>query len=320
MVGIWVAEAGPWRMPKMFRIIRFHFLGFLLILVCGCALSFPSLAQVWVSTATQGVGNQLANATPAGLLPGSTTLHIAVALGLNNKDALIQYVQAINDPTNPLYESSLTVSQFTASYAPTSSQVGSVTNYLAGQGFSNIQVEPNNLFVTADGTVAAIDAAFNTSIGQYQQNGTTVFANLTVAQVPSSLAGTVIAVLGLNNAARMAPPIHTEAASSVSTPAVHFYPPQGFWTAYDVGSTPTGAQTNIAIFAEGNLTQVLSDLRVAEGVNGLPQVPVQIIQVGLASPDTSGQDEWDIDTQMSTGMAGNVAKLIVYVTTSLSDS
>jgi pseudomonalisin len=129
-----------------------------------------------------------------------------------------------------------------------------------------------------------------------------------------------VAVLGLNNAARMTTPIHTQPSATVSTPAVHFYTPQGFWTAYDVGATPTGSKTTIAIFAEGDLTQVLADLRVAEKVNGLPQVPVQVIQVGLASPDTAGAGEWALDTQMSTGMADKVSKLIIYDTTSMSDS
>jgi subtilase family serine protease len=47
---------------------------------------------------------------------------------------------------------------------------------------------------------------------------------------------------------------------------------------------------------------------------------VEVIQVGLASTDTSGEDEWDLDTQMSSGMAEQLAKLIIYDTTSMSDS
>jgi len=297
---------------------RCPFRSFLLLSLCGFALSRPSAAQTWVSTATQGLGNLLVNATPMGLLPAATTLHVAVALQINNKQSLMQYVKAINDPGNALYGSSLTVSQFVAAYAPTAAQVQAVTTYLSGYGLSNIAVEPNNLFVTADGTVAQVSAAFHTSIGQFSQNGSTVYANLSDVQVPSSLASAIVAVLGLNNAGRMAPPVQTQAATA--TPAVHFYTPQNFWTAYDVGSTVSGSQTAIAIFAEGDLTQVLKDLRVAEQVNGLPQVPVQVIQVGLASPDTAGQGEWDLDTQMSTGMADNVSKLFIYDTTSLSDS
>jgi subtilase family serine protease len=279
-------------------------------------------AQTWVSTATQGLGAFLANATPFGPLSGSTPLHIAVGLKLSNAAALNQYIRSINTPGDPLYGSSLTVNQFVATYAPNSAQVQTVVNYLSANGFFNIQTEPNNLFVTADGTTDQIISAFNTSIGQFQQNGQTVYANLTDAQVPSSLGGTVAAVLGLSNAGRMAPPTHKQPASSSSTglPALHFYTPRNFWTAYDVGATESGSATNIAIFTEGDLRQVLFDLRVAERVNQLPEIPVQIVQVGLASPDTSGRDEWDLDTQMSSGMAQTVKTLFIYDTTSLTDS
>jgi pseudomonalisin len=296
----------------------FRLASFILFFIIAAPI--PSLAQGWAATATRGLGSLLANATPIGLLPGSTPLHIAVALQVNNKDALVQYVKAVSDPTSALYGNSLTVSQFVSAYAPTGPQAQAVVNYLASQGLANIQLEPNNLFVTADGTAAQLASAFNTTMGEFQQGGKTIYVNMTDAQVPSSLAGTVIAVLGLNNAGRMSPPIRKQTVSSVVTPAVHFYPPQGFWTAYDVGSTPTGSNTAIAIFAQGDLTQVLTDLSIAEAANQLPQVPVQVEQVGLASPDTAGQAEWDLDTQMSTGMAGSVAKLIIYDTTSLADS
>ena len=98
------------------------------------------------------------------------------------------------------------------------------------------------------------------------------------------------------------------------------YTPQGYWTAYSATGVTTASKTNIAIFAEGNLTQVITDLRDAEAAWGLPQVPEQIVQVGLPSTDTSGADEFDLDTQYSTGMADTVKKLYVYDTTSLTDS
>jgi len=120
------------------------------------------------------LGTVLANAVQLGPLPASTTLHIAVALKLNNRDLLVQYVKAINDPSSPLYGSSLTVSQFVANYAPTSAQVQSVVNYLVAQGFSNIQVEPNNLFVTADGTVAEIGAALYVLLALFNSSKTAV--------------------------------------------------------------------------------------------------------------------------------------------------
>jgi len=38
-----------------------------------------------------------------------------------------------------------------------------------------------------------------------------------------------------------------------------FYTPQNFWTAYDCCEHPYGRSTTIAIFAEGDLTQVIKD-------------------------------------------------------------
>ena len=72
--------------------------------------------------------------------------------------------------------------------------------------------------------------------------------------------------------------------------------------------------------AEGDLTGVLSDLRIEEKAFGLPQVPVTVVPVGIASTDVSGADEWDLDSQYSSGVAQNLKMLYLYDTTSLSDS
>jgi len=96
------------------------------------------------------------------------------------------------------------------------------------------------------------------------------------------------------------------------------YTPQGFRTAYDAGSL-TGAKTTIAIMAEGDLSGVVKDLRTAEKAFGEPAVAYTIVPVGVASNDTSGADEWDLDTQYSTGIANQVKRLYIYDTTSLTD-
>jgi subtilase family serine protease len=52
---------------------------------------------------------------------------------------------------------------------------------------------------------------------------------------------------------------------------------------------------------------------------GLPHVAWNQIQVGAPSTDTSGSDEWDLDTQYSTGLAPGVTQLNVYDGASLSN-
>jgi pseudomonalisin len=49
-------------------------------------------------------------------------------------------------------------------------------------------------------------------------------------------------------------------------------------------------------------------------------VPVTLVYNGIKSPDTAGADEWDLDTQTSTGAAPKAKRLYVYVATSLSDA
>ena len=144
------------------RCARRFFPGAVVTLCLLILYAMPAGAQLWVSTATKAVGPQLLSAVPQGLLVPSTPLHIVVGLKLRNQSSLVQFVQAANDSASPFFGSTLTVDQFVASYAPTAAQVASVVSYLTANGFSNIQAEPNNLMVTADGTPVQVQSAFNT--------------------------------------------------------------------------------------------------------------------------------------------------------------
>ena len=98
------------------------------------------------------------------------------------------------------------------------------------------------------------------------------------------------------------------------------YTPSDYWRAYNAYKTPAATRVNVAIMAEGNVQPAISDFRVNEKADALVQVPVVVKQVGLASPDTAGADEWTLDMTASTGMARAVQTLYVYATTSLTDS
>jgi pseudomonalisin len=270
----------------------------------------------WAPTATQAIS--LVNAVSLGSLPASTPVHFGVALQLRNRDSLVQLVRNMDDPASLLYGTELEPSQFVSTYGPTTDQVNAVVNYLKSQGFSNVQVESNNLIVQADGTAAKVNAAFNTRLEQFQQNGLAVFANTKPAQVPASLNGVAVAVLGLNNAAVMKTPARR--TDTIPTYPFASYYPQDLWKAYDVGKTPTGSSTPIAVFAEGDVTSVVADFKTSRQLLGLPVPPVTVINAGIPNPDTSGNIEWNLDTQASVGMAGNVSRLYLYVASSFTDT
>jgi subtilase family serine protease len=98
------------------------------------------------------------------------------------------------------------------------------------------------------------------------------------------------------------------------------YTPSDYWRAYDANVTPAASNVAIAIMAEGNVTQSVADFRTNEQGDALVQVPVVVKSVGVASTDTSGDDEWTLDMTASSGMARAVKTIYLYDTTSLTDS
>jgi subtilase family serine protease len=301
----------------------------------------------WANTATQAFS--LKNASDLGALNPAQTLTVRLGLQLQNVDALKQAVVS---------RQKLSPSQV-RSYGPTAAQAAQVVSYLQGQGLSSVTVEPNNVIVSATGSAANVAKAFNTSLHSFSLSGATVFANTAPAYVPSALDGIVVAVLGLSNVTTFAtghhrgtttvnhaPAVASAAApqpespcafssvfiiglpspQAIPTPQAYTtgcprnYTPSDYWRAYDVNTTPAAANVSVAIMAEGNVQPSIADFRVNEQGDGLPQVPVVVKQVGLASPDTAGADEWTLDMTASTGLAGNVSTLYVYATTSLTDS
>ena len=264
-------------------------------------------AAGWAATATQA--EPLPGAQVLGAAPAGTSMRIAVALNLQNKASLEQLVTS---------GQTITPDQFTAGYAPTDAQANAVAGYLEGVGMQSVTIDPGNLLVTADATAAQVSAAFDTTISSVAYDGATYFANTAAAQVPAALAGSVAAVLGLQDIATM----HTDLASPVPPTANvgSLYTPQDFWTFYDAASAPTGRQTPIAVFAEGDVSPAITQLRDQEAAYSLPKVPVSVVSVGPASSDVSGEVEWEIDTENSTGMADGVKHLYIYDATDLTDA
>ncbi|MGH7736632.1 MAG: S53 family peptidase [Candidatus Tyrphobacter sp.] len=297
----------------------------------------------WAATGTHAI--QLSGASELGALPSTQSLTIRVGLQLNNAAALKSLVasgQTISNAT------------FVSTYAPTQAQVSKVTSYLQSKGLTNVSVEPNDLIVSATGTAGQVESAFDTKLEQFSLGGANVYANTAAAYVPSSLAGVVVAVLGLNDAqiARVNPhhgppqprteptppgtpeqpctmyglevlgaptPLPEPASSEVG--CLRNYKPADYWRAYDATTAPTANRINIAIMTAGALATAVGDLRTNEESDGIPQANVIVKQVGLAGAEiTDGPDEWTLDMTASSGMAGRVHTIYVYNATSLDDS
>ena len=301
----------------------------------------------FATTGTQAIS--LTGVTDNGALPATQTLTVHVALQLHNIDQLKQSVAA--GQITPR-------AAFMSTYAPSSTDVAQVTQYLTSQGFSNVHAQANNILVDATGTVGTIEKAFSTQLESYSDSaGNALYANTKPAFVPQALAGTAIAVLGLNNAQMQKPkpqsnghvtatptpaptatPAPTPAPTPTPTPTPvptansctrglnaegicpRFYDPATMQLAYDAPNSPTGANTAVAIFTEGDPSQAISDFRWNEQVYQLRQVPVNLVQVGTPNSDTSGDGEWVLDMTAVQGLAADVKQIDLYNMPSMSFS
>jgi subtilase family serine protease len=325
-------------MHKLLNVRRTAMSAVLAAAFCAGSTLLPSTAAAagsWVGTATQAM--PLKNFTVAPMV-AQQQLHVVVGLNARNKAQLDALVAQLGKPGSPQFGQAITPAEFLASYAPTADQANAVVSYLRGLGFSNIEVSGNRLTVSAYGSAALVQQAFNTQLVSFVSGGRNLFANATPAQVPASLGGIVAAVIGLNNMGGMSTDLQRAGASkpmlqdsrgiSATRPNAGvpqdpiLTPPYGgpqYQTAYDAGSTPTGWGTAIGIITEGDLTQVPKDLRAYEKEWNLPQVPYEIVPTGVQTSDTAGLDEWDLDSQSSSGIAGALREIVFYNAGSLGD-
>ncbi|GLQ97841.1 protease pro-enzyme activation domain-containing protein [Dyella mobilis] len=305
-----------------------------LLLPAALSLALVSMsAQAgnnWVSTRThagiQNNGSKISTLMMTGhpsieasqIMPleQSKKLHVEVSLNLRNVDALQSFLHAVNQPGSASYHQFLTPAQFKAQYAPTEAQVQTVVSHLKSYGFTNIKVAPNNLFVSADGTSAAANAAFNANMKTFSYKGKKHFANASDVTVPQSLGGIVDGVLGLQDFARphvMSHRISADAAKLATTGTQVGHNPTDFASIYDAGSTPTASNTVVGIITWGDMTQTISDLNTFTSNNNLATVNTSTVAGGTGTLASDGDpSEWDLDSQDIIGVSGGVKQLIFY--------
>jgi pseudomonalisin/xanthomonalisin len=281
----------------------------------------PALAADWVPTLTQAFpalgGIHAQEAVRATSLVAGAPVQVAVSLRLRNRQDLESLTSRIKAGQAA---QALTPEQFNARFAPTEAQTDAVVAHLRAAGFVNIEVAPNRLLVTADGTAGTVKAAFNTELRSFNRDGQTVYANTSAAMVPKALGDVVLAVQGLNSAATMKP-LFVKSTEASSSAGVVGHNPTDFPTIYGVQNLGANAWVTMGIVTSGKMTQTIADLKTFEKQNKLAAIPTSVVNVGRASSDTSGIDEWNLDSQTMVATAGGNAKeLIFYTASSLSDA
>lgn len=260
----------------------------------------------WVATHTKGLH---LTGTLLGAAPAAEKLEISATLPLRNASAINRTIAAgrIMSPAT-----------VAAEFGPTPATVTAVERYLAAEGFTGLSASSNRLLVTGTATVTEAERAFHTAISEFRLGGRTVYANTTPAMVPAALGHDVAAVIGLSDV-----PVHL-AGLQAASPDLSGFTPAALRKAYDDTTLAPATTTSVAVIASGDMTPIIANLRYAEAKWHLPQVPVQVIYDGpkagiVEGNPLTGNAEWDLDTQMSTAMAGSVRRLEVYDVATFTD-
>jgi pseudomonalisin len=213
----------------------------------------------------------------------------------------------------------LTPAQFAERFAPSRESVGAVQSWATAHGLTVDSVSPDRLLVRLSGSSSAIGSALGVSFHRFRAAGGSSYVSSTGnAALPISLGGTVSAISGLSDLGRAQ--LDLVHRSSAATPGLSFpssYGPQELGSLYGASAAQTGVGQTASVIAEGDLSQPKADLAQFESRFGLPAVTWNQINVGAPSSDTEGDDEWDLDTQYSTGFAPGVKQVNVYVGSSL---
>jgi subtilase family serine protease len=270
------------------------------------------------------------SATDAGSYSASR-MSVTLTLAARNQSALDALVAKPH--------AALTPAQFDAQFAPSTATVDAIRSWASATHLTVSSVSSNRLLVTLTGSSSQLSSALQTGFERFHSaaNGS-FFAASKAAQLPASFASSVTSVVGLSSLAKVAiprPSVRSASAlssgkaalsatglpglpSGLNYPAT--YTPQQLNAMYDSPATATGGGQQLAIMTEGDLSQPKADLATFEKTYGLPAVTWNQINVGTPSTDTSGDDEWDLDSQYSTAFAPGVTTLNVYVGPSLNDS
>ena len=292
---------------------------------CGVALAVaatPASATTRSWAITQNVLPGLAAARDLGPAPAATALHLVVSVARPDPAGERALLAAEHDPASAQYRHFLTPAQFAARFGVPAATRSAVEAFLTGSGMHLDSVSAAGDQYAVSGTVAQAAGLFRTAFRSYSVGGRSFVANTTVPSFPYGLH--ISNILGLNTLQGYALPAHVTPAQDtcLGSTCLGSTTPQDLWSVYQQPAAYAGQQQGLAVFGEGQTAGVISDLRQFEAAHGLPQIAVTVTHPAGDSDftDDSGHEEWNIDTQASSGMAPDAAGLTLYFGSDLSDA
>jgi pseudomonalisin len=282
-------------------------------LAAGVAVTLVALVQAAGALALSGAA-PLSTSGSSAVEAASGSRSVVLTLAPSDPDALRSLAADAAKPR-------LAPGEFTQRFAPAQSTVSAVEAWAQAHGLQT-NVSPDRLLVTLTGPTSALGGALGVSFERFRaHDGGSYVSSTGTAKLPSSLAKHVLAITGLSSLERAQAAVVRRSGAS-PTPGLEYptsYGPKELWSLYHAPAGQTGSRQQVSVIAAGDLSQPKADLATFEKRFGLPSVTWNQIDVGKPSAETEGDDEWDLDTQYSTGFAPGVSQVNVYDGSSLED-
>ncbi|MDR3418025.1 MAG: S53 family peptidase [Nevskia sp.] len=281
------------------------------------------------SVVLRGSAHPLAQARyAAGPLDGTTVLH-GISLNFAPSPAqqaeLDELLRELQDPVSPNYQAWLTPAEFDRRFGLSPADLAKVQDWLRGQGFAIDEATP--LRVRFGGSVAQVEAAFQTRMQHYRLGGEMHFAYAGELSLPAALSSVVAGVDHLDDfrpKPRLAP-AQPRFTSSIS--GNHYLVPDDFATIYDLKALYSagidGAGRKIAVVGQSAiLVQDVRNFRSNSGLAANDPVMVLVPNTGASTVNESSGDEneSDLDVEWSGGVAPAATIEFVYVGNSSNSS
>jgi subtilase family serine protease len=250
-----------------------------------------------------------------GTANSSTDVGFRVYLGWTDPAGAAAMANAVSDPTSPSYGHYLSPAQFRKQFAPAAANVAQVQNWLRSQGFSLTYSPKNGHYVSAEGSVAQLQAAFGVSFGNYLVHGQVVRAPSSDVSVPSSIANVVRAVIGLDESYQFVQTQHRVDSNAPPSAGFRNAPPlSAYWaqllSPYAFPSGFTAVQLPSTPWAITGATP--DQIKGAYGISGYDGSGQTVAIIDAYASPTILQDvnQWSLNRGLPTMTPGQLVQVV----------
>jgi uncharacterized repeat protein (TIGR01451 family) len=260
---------------------------------------------------------------PAGNLPDTNVLHLAIGLPLRNKPAMDKLLRQIYDPNSPNYHHYLSVAEFTERFGPGKADYDALQDFALANHLKVTATHPNRVLLDVDASVADIRRVFHVNIRTYNHPRENRQFFAPDKEPTLELAVPVLHISGLDNFT-LPRPIGLRPGGGKAKSLQEGSGPGGNYIGFDLrrayapGVTLNGLGQNVALvefdgYFASDIVAYEQETGEAQQL-GLPFVNLVNVPIdgGVSIPSEGGDIEVSLDIEMVIAMAPGVSTIYVY--------